>query len=219
MAPKGPGLGEDLANRLMARAGEGLNRRTVGAGIEVFSGQLVDRAMGAMGGRMRGFTMDSAIFMPSSFDASNPAHQATAVHEWYHQRNSGGDDGGGGRHGSNPDQEERRARTVEDMVFHRAESGDDLDSIVGDIVGGGDAALDEAASGGGSQPATPNAATVSKAVIGGDRDRDPMDGYRMLRDEGYSHKQVVDELKQFVIDTLVRLQEEHNFRTAESDFM
>ncbi len=223
MAGKGPGLGEDLANRLMARAGEGLNRRTIGAGIEVFSGQLVDRAMSAMGGRMRGFTMDQAIFMPSSFDPSNPQHQATAVHEWYHQQNSGGDDGGGGRHGGNPDQEERRARTVEEMVFHRAASGEDLDNIVGDIVAGGDGAIDQAGAGGGGGAAEParssSASTVSKAVIGGDRDRDPMDGYHMLREEGYSHKQVVDELKQYVIDTLTRLQEEHNYRTSESDFM
>ena len=217
MAGKGPGLGEELADRLMSRSGEGISRRTIGAGIEVFSGQLVDRAMGAMGGRMRGFTMDRAIFMPSSFDSGNPEHQATAVHEWYHQRNSGGDDGGGGRHGGNPDQEERRARTVEDMVYHRAAEGEDLDHIVGDIVAGGDSGIDSQASGGDASGS--GASSVSNAVIGGDRDRDPMEGYRTLVAEGYTHKQVVDELKQFVIDTLVRLQEEQNFRTSESDFM
>jgi len=193
MASSRDELGQATADRLTARSGDGLSRRRIGGRVDVFSGRMVDRAMGAMGGGMRGFTMDSSIFMPSHFDPSDPDDVATAVHEYYHQQRSGGDDGGGGRQGSNPDTEERRARVVEQMVHQRAAAGESVEDIVATLDAGGDQAIDAFEASGAADARGPSEAGAGITASA---------GYAALQGDGLSHEAIVEDLKTFVVEEL-----------------
>ncbi len=48
---------------------------------------------------------------------------------------------------------------------------------------------------------------------------DPMDGYKALLKDGRTHWQIVNELKDHVISSLGRLNEEHEFRSSEGSFL
>ena len=200
MARSREGLGEAMSERLLARAGKGLHRRTMEDGGSVFSGHLVDRAMRAMGGRMRGFTMDHSIFMPSSFDPSRAEDQATYAHERWHQRHSGGDTGGG-RHGAQPDLEEAQARHVEQMVLHRLEEGEGLSTAMRDTAPEGATGAQEGATEG------------ATGETGGETDP-LLEGYRALRDQGMSHEEIVSELASWVVASLGEQQLDRLYRTG-----
>ncbi|HHO53299.1 MAG TPA: hypothetical protein ENK18_21115 [Deltaproteobacteria bacterium] len=202
MARNGPGLGEELADRLMARSG-GVHRRSMPDGGEVFTGNLVNHVMErVLGGNVRGFAMDGSVFMPSSFDPSQPADQATYAHERFHTMQGGE---GGGFQGASPDHEESQARSIEQMVLHRAESGEDLSSIMPDIEG-----LDPAAVVGAQRSDGSDRGSVSSALQGSGGDK-LAEGYRALR-KTRSHAQVIEELKQHVVRAMERISETHAYR-------
>ena len=185
------GLGNDLAERLLARSNSGLHRRGMADGGEVYTGALVDRAMKALGGRMNAFTMNHRVFMPSTFDPTSPQDQATYAHEQVHAQDSGG--AGGRRFGSNPDAEESRARAVEQMVLHQAE-------------GTGAGALPSSPTG---APPTPGSAQAPTTDA-----QDVVRGYQALIAEGLSHQQIVDQLKRHVVDTLGDRRDDRRYRGA-----
>jgi hypothetical protein len=196
---------EDLTDRLMSRAG-GLSRRNFG-GIDVFSGDLGDRALEAL--NARAFTMDRQIFVARGFDPERNAEDASLLtHEDEHRRRSGGEGGGSAGHS---DAEEQDARGVEAMTLHMMESGASLEEVIREVRSGSSSASSAT---GFSSPAE----LVSRLLIGGDRDRDPMAAYIQMRSEGTSHAQIVDDLKRDVMDALDRLNAEHSARTGENDF-
>lgn len=202
MARNGPGLGEELADRLMARSG-GVHRRSMPDGGEVFTGNLVNHVMErVLGGNVRGFAMDGSVFMPSSFDPSQPADQATYAHERFHTMQDGP---GGGPQGANPDHEESSARAVEQMVLHRAEAGEDLSSIMPDVAG-----FDAGAPSGAQREDGSSRGSVGTAVQGTGGDK-LAEGYRAMR-RTMSHAQVIEELKQHVMRSMERIAETKAYR-------
>ncbi len=218
MADNGKDTG--LSKRLMARqgGGPGLHRVSMPDGGEAYSGALASRALGALGARA--FTVDKSIIVDRAFDRAKGEDQALYAHERFHQRESahkaeGGDEGAS--HGGK-DAEEMAARAIEGMVLHRSKQGDDFGSIMGDVNSG---AMDDAAKGGGGGGGKkdPKKAEVSGALIGGGKDRDPMEGYKAMIKGGLNHWQIVNELKDHVVSTLDGLNEEHEFRSAESSFL
>ncbi|MBX2796025.1 MAG: hypothetical protein KTR31_00110 [Myxococcales bacterium] len=196
MARRGKGLGESTADRLMSRMGSGLHRRSMEDGGEVFMGRMVDRAMRAMGGDMRGFALHGSVFMPSSFDASDPADQATYAHERLHA--SEGDGRGVGRMGRNPDAEEAQARDLEQMVLHNLQSGQDFISAMETAR---DQAQASTGGGGGTEPQVTDE-DVLKA------------GYQALRGQGLTHEQVVTRLRDDVLRRLEERREGMSYRSA-----
>jgi hypothetical protein len=209
-----------LAQRLMARnaGGPGLHRVSMPDGGEAYSGPLANRALKALGARA--FTVDKSVIVDRAFDRAKGEDQALYAHERFHQRESahkaeGGEEGAS--HGGK-DAEEMAARAIESMVLHRAKQGEDFGSIMGDVNSG---AMDDAAKGGGGEGGEddPKKAKVVGALIGGGKDRDPMDGYKAMLKDGRTHWQIVNELKDHVIATLDRLNEEHEFRTTDASFL
>ena len=161
-----------LASRLQARSqsAPGLHRVSMPDGGEAYSGPLASRALQALGARA--FTVDQSIILDRAFNRDNPEDQALYAHERLHQRLAGGKSSeaeNGASHGGK-DAEEMAARAIESMVLHRAEKGEDFGSIMSDVNSG---ALDGAAKSGGDDSGKE---TVSQAIIGGDKDRDPMEG-------------------------------------------
>ncbi|MEZ4234697.1 MAG: DUF4157 domain-containing protein [Myxococcota bacterium] len=201
------GTREDLTDRLMARTG-GLARRTY-HGIDVFSGPTAERALSAV--QARAFTMDRQIFVGRDFDPEhNSEHASLLLHEHRHAMNSGGEGGASGGH--NHDDEEQEARQDEAMVLHLMESGSSLQEVVSAMRQGNSAAANAM---GIAKPEE----LVSRLLIGGERDRDPMAAYTQMRSEGMSHAHIVDDLVREALDTVSRLNGEHNARTGESDFL
>ena len=109
-----------------------------------------------------------------------------------------------------------RARSVERMTHHLMDQGTSLGDALQQIRSGSSGAAALAPSGP-NLPSNPAVALVSAALIGGDRDRDPMAAYAQMRAEGRSHGRIVDELKQHVMSTLDRQEQEQTSRTGESD--
>jgi len=217
--------GSPLSQRLMSRqaGGPGLHRVSMADGGEAYSGALADRALGALGARA--FTVDKSVIVNRSFDRAKAEDQALYAHERFHQRAAGqkaeGAEGGASHDGK--DAEEMAARAMEAMVLHRAKGGDDFGSIMSDVNSG---SMDDAAKGGGRGGEggegggnDPKKAKVSGALIGGGKDRDPMDGYKALLKDGRTHWQIVNELKDYVVVALERISEEHEFRSAEGSFL
>jgi len=205
-----------LAQRLMARnaGGPGLHRVSMPDGGEAYSGPLANRALKALGARA--FTVDKSVIVDRAFDRAKGEDQALYAHERFHQRESDhkaeGDEGAS--HGGK-DAEEMAARAIESMVLHRSAQGEDFGSIMGDVNSG---AMDDAAKDGGGEN-DPKKTKVSGALIGGGKDRDPMEGYKAMIKDGLNHWQIVGELKDHVVSTLDRINEEHEFRSAESSFL
>ena len=197
--------GEELSNRLAARNGAGLHRKSMADGGEVYTGALATRALRTLGARA--FTMDGTIFASQGFDpGANAEHAALYAHERFHVSHSGGDDG----HGGERDQEEIEARAIEQMVFHRSEAGEELSTILSDVDNGG-ATIAQAAK-------ESQKELVSKALIGGNKDRDPMDGYKAMKKEGKQHLQIITELKDFVVRSIAKKNEDEGFRSTRFDF-
>lgn len=206
--------GDSLTSRLLSRTDPGLSRRRMADGGEVYTGGLARRALRSLGARA--FTMDGSIFVDPSFDASNPQDLALYAHERHHQSESGGD---GGDRAGHHDAEEKHAQSIEQMVFQwvQHEGKDPKEAL--DAVRTGIAS--NAAMGGEmSRSQGPLAELVSRAIIGGTKDRDPMEAYFQMRAEGWPHRQIVESLRDHVIENVNRLNEEHGFRSGgESDFM
>ena len=118
------GGGNSLTDRIMARSGPGLHRRTMPDGGEVVTGPTARRALRAL--RARAFTMDHTIFVDDTFDISKPEDAALYAHERHHQMESGGHDDGHSGH----DAEEVAARAIERMVLHRSKAGDNITDIL-----------------------------------------------------------------------------------------
>jgi hypothetical protein len=114
MPRRGGPLQSPTVDRLSARA-DGLRRRSVGGG-EVFTGDLADRALKALGARA--MTVDQAIVMPQGFDPNQREDAALFAHEQYHLKHSGGE---GAHHAR--DSEEIAARAQERMVLHTSTGG------------------------------------------------------------------------------------------------
>lgn len=203
--------GEALSQRLMSRGDPGLSRRSFG-GIDVYTGPVAKRALEAL--NARAFTLDEKIIVDPSFDPHRSTDDAGLLtHEDEHRRSSGGSGGGAAGHN---DAEEQRARSVERMTHHLMDQGATLGDVLQEIRSGSSGAAFTAPSGPGARE--PGAALVSAALIGGDRDRDPMAAYVQMRAEGMPHARIVDELKQHVMASLDRMNQEHTSRTGDSDF-
>jgi hypothetical protein len=132
-----------LARRLFSRAESGgIYRRSGPGGGEVFAGPTVQRALKAIGARA--MTMDDSIFVAEDFDASRPEDQALYAHERHHQLEGSG---AGGLTGAHSDAEEQAARSIERMVLHRSQAGEDFGSILRDVEANGEAAAEAPSSG------------------------------------------------------------------------
>lgn len=158
-----------------------LRRRAMPGGGEVVSGALATEALDAVGARA--MTVDKTIFVAEDFDPSDPEDQALYAHERHHLRRSSGDDA----HGGGKDAEELAAQAIERMVLQRRASGEELDSILRDVDQG---RLDD-----------PNH-TGGAAEEPGTDGSDPMDAYRALRMDGWSHDAIVRLLVDHVLREL-----------------
>lgn len=202
--PERPPPGDALTQRLAARTGAGLSRRSMPDGGEVYTGPLARRALKTLGARA--MTMDRTIFVDPDFDPRKPDDAALYAHERHHEMESGGSDGA---HGPR-DAEEIHARGIERMVLHRLEAGEELSTILHDVTTG--AAASEVRTGGGA-----GAELVAKELFGGDKDRDPMLAYQAMRAEGKTHRQIVEELMRHVIERLQHAEEDRKWRRAGQD--
>lgn len=195
--------GDALTQRLSARSGPGLSRRQMPDGGAVYTGPLARRALKTLGARA--ITMDRTIFVDPDFDTSKPEDAALYAHERHHEMESGGVDA---NHGPR-DAEEIHARGIERMVLHRLEAGEELSTILHDVTSG--AAANQVQSGGGG------AELVAKELFGGDKDRDPMLAYQAMLAEGKTHRQIVQELSQHVIERMQHAEESRKWRRAGND--
>lgn len=197
---------EDLTDRLMSRADPGLSRRRYGD-VDVYTGALAQRALRTL--NARAFTMDSSIFVDPSFDPHGNSDDAGLLaHEDHHRRGSGGKGGGAAGHN---DGEEQHARGLEEMTHHLMESGASLEEVLHEVRNGSAAMA--------TAMGNANPEDIAKGLMGGDQERDPMAAYVQMRSEGTCHGMIIDDLRRHVVDTLDRLNAEHNVRSGgELDF-
>ena len=185
MARKKRVLGEGFGKDILERNG-GLRKDTASHG-DVFSGELADQALDAVGARA--MTMDGEIIVNSNFNLSDAEDQALYAHELYHQSRSGGAAGDKIR-----DAEEIAARAIESMVFHQAGGGrsDALPTNIEDLFQQAE------------NPSTPSTtegettSTVTSAFEDGGASATL--GYQALREQGMTHAEVVYMLAQMMID-------------------
>jgi hypothetical protein len=162
---------------------EGLQRKAMPGGGEVFTGEVASRALKEMGARA--MTVDRSIIVSEEFDPNKPEDQALYAHEQYHQEHSGGEGPNSGR-----DSEEVAARAVERMVLHRARSGGVESHEATQTQHGG--------FGGGNQqqPAQMQNRTDGQNQVAR--------GYWALRDSGLSHLTIADRMADQVLKALDR---------------
>ncbi|MBN2798487.1 MAG: DUF4157 domain-containing protein [Deltaproteobacteria bacterium] len=185
-----------LAQRLLTRASrEGLQRKQLADGGEVYSGPLATRALRAMGARA--MTMDHTMFVAEDFDVSNAEDQALYAHEQIHMSGSGGTDSHGER-----DHEEVSARSVERMVLQRAQEGEAFSSIMRDVKDGGTKGDSPSASSLGDSGAPEVTAEMGLAELLG---------------QGMSHDAVVRRLTRKVLDMIGQMEESTTFRSTETE--
>lgn len=205
-----------LIDRLTARATggmAGLSRRGMADGGSVYTGPLARQALRAVGARA--FTVDNSIVVDPTFDQSKPEDAALYAHERHHQERSGGD---GGNVAGAHDTEEKQAIAIEEMVLHRMSGGENISDVMKDVVNGtAVGAAKGSVEHGGYKPQSD---MITRAIKNGDADRDPMEAYWHLRNQGGFHKDIVDQLGQHCLWNVERLNEEHGFRSGgESDFL
>lgn len=194
-----------LTSRLMSRNGPGLSTRRMADGGEVVTGPTAKRALRAVGARA--MTMDHTIFVDDTFDISNPEDAALYAHERHHQAESGGvSDGHGPR-----DAEEIAARAIERMVLHRSSKGEGIGEIMRDVMSG---RVPE----GGVAPGRGGAGGGGLGAVEGEGEVDPMAAYEQMLAEGKDHQQIVRELTEFVMNSLMHLEEEDQVRRTQNDF-
>lgn len=184
-----------LTARLMARQG-GVHRRQMPDGGEAYTGPTATRALRALGARA--MTMDRQIFVAEDFDPNDPEDAALYAHELHHQMESGGVDDGHATH----DAEEAAAQAIERMVLHRSAMGEDFGEIMRDVktLGPGAAPVKNQE---GDAPGSEHKDEVQRA-------------YDALVKQGKSHEQIISELAQFVVSTMMAQEEAGSYRFAAS---
>lgn len=200
-----------LTNRLMSRADPGLRKRNVQGGGEVYSGPTASKALKAVGARA--MTMDETIFVDDGFDASNPEDAALYAHEAHHQTESGGSD----QHGDH-DEEETHARSIERMVLHRMQSGEDIGAILQDVKSGAGRPNAAVADVAGTRGNTSTQGTAGEGGGSELTDGDAMKAYNQMIAAGKDHAMIVRMLVQYCVETIGRQEEDHLFRKSELDF-
>ena len=185
--------GSKLSARLMARD-TGLHRQSMEDGGEVYAGPIAKRALRAMGARA--MTMDNTIFVADDFDPSNPEDQALYAHERLHQMESGGEN----ETGAVRDAEEIAARAVERMVLHRAESGESLGSIMRDVR---DGAAD-----------APAVGPAAQKREDGPTEDEATQAYSAMIASGMTHEQIVRQLTDYVVKSMMSSTEDTSFRSS-----
>ena len=180
-------------NRLASRAEkQGLQRKQMAGGGEVFTGELASRSLKAM--NARAMTVDRSIIVSDDFDPNNPEDQALYAHEQHHLQNSGGVGNNSGH-----DHEETEARAVERMVLHRARAGG--------------AEMHEA-----SHTSAPGGAPTGSAGAGHERDKgtesegDASAGYAAMLAAGMSHNAIVERLAREAVQGLDNSQDQRAMR-------
>lgn len=185
-------LGERTSLRVAARM-DGLHRKDMADGGEVYTGPLARAALRAVGARA--MTVDNTIFVDESFDTSTAEDRALYAHERVHQMNSGGTD----QHGAH-DAEEMAARAIERMVLHRSSRGEDTETVMRDAATAAQSASDPDSATGASAPGEGAGETAKK---------NPMDearaAYVALLAQGKNHTMIVRELSQYVVDQIAQI--------------
>ena len=194
MRRKRKALGESMADQVDKR--RGLKNRRVGH-QEVFTGELADQALGALGARA--MTVDNEIVVNNQFNANEAEDQALLAHEMLHQEFSGGVAGSSMR-----DAEEIAARSVEAMVFHRAKNGDSSP-----IPRKASELLEE------SKNTSGGIRSPKKAEGQTDNDKPKSEkGYQILTERGFTHEMVVQHLTFKVMDEMERKHMENIAKTG-----
>ena len=190
-----------ISSRLMDRA-DGLSRRAMPDGGEVFGGPTASRALQAVGARA--FTVDGKIIVNDGFDVGNDDDLALYAHEKHHKDTSGGKDDGHHQH----DAEEMAARARERLVLQRSRRGDDRGQILGDLDARG-----------------PNNNQEADAMFAEREQRgevdpggraDPLDHYRRMLEDGMKPEVILDDLATHVAKQLMGGGSEKGHRTSGS---
>ena len=191
--------GERAVARLASRGSGGLYRRTMADGGAVYSGPTASRALRSVGARA--MTMNRDIFVSESFDENKAEDQALYAHERHHQNEAGGVASDSHGHA-----EEMAAQSIERMVLHRSEKGDNFASIMADVDNGqilrsssGDGGSN--ANGGGGGGGAPPANADGESLTGSQK------AYQALRKRGQSHRQIISQFAQQIIDSQGRAAE------------
>lgn len=189
--------GTSTANRLASRLDRSkLQRRAMGDGGEVFTGQVASRALSALGARA--MTVDNSIIVDESFDPNRPEDAAVYAHEQYHLENSGGVGENGGRDG-----EEVAARQVERMVFHR-------------MTGGIESHEASHASNAQGTPGSGSSNTSGKRDTAGNPSGS--NGYAAMLARGMSHDEIVDQLAREVLMSMDGQRDKQGERGSKKGF-
>ena len=186
MARKKNVIGEGFGKDILNRSGD-LRKRAASHG-DVFSGELADEALQAVGARA--MTMNGEIIVNSDFDLSSAEDQALYAHELYHQSRSGGAAGDKIR-----DAEEIAARAIESMVFHQAGGGrsDALPTNIEDLFQEAEVPASPSGAADGEPKSTPSEARKSS-------EPSAVSGYAALRKQGMTHGEVIYMLTQMMLD-------------------
>lgn len=195
MRRKRKSLGESMADQFDER--RGLRNKRVGH-QEVYSGDLADEALGALGARA--MTVDNEIVVNNQFDVNQAEDQALLAHEMLHQEFSGGVAGASMR-----DAEEIAARSVESMVFHRSKNGDSnpIPRKASELL------RDSKEGSTGSAESVKSSETESKT-----EEPKAEKGYQVLKDRGFTHEMIVQHLMFKVMDELERKSTENYDRSG-----
>ncbi len=192
MAARTPKSESSSISRIASRAAkDGLQRRSMSGGGEVFSGDLASRALKSLGARA--MTVDRSIIVSDDFDPNKAEDQALYAHEQYHLEHSGGEGFNHGRDG-----EEIAARQVERMVLHRAKAGGVESHEATQTQAGG------FGTGNGQNPAEMRGRAEGQ--------REAERGYWDLRAQGLSHEAIVQKLAEETIRTMDRARDTKNDR-------
>lgn len=192
--PTRPKSESPTISRIASRAAkEGLQRRSMPGGGEVFSGGTASRALKTLGARA--MTVDRSIIVSEDFDPNKAEDQALYAHEQYHVTHSGGEGTNTGH-----DAEETAARQVERMVFHRASGGVESHEATQTSAGG--------FGGGPSQHATEHKERAEKSS-------EAQRGYWELRAQGLSHSAIAHKLAEEALAGMARAQDTKNDRQGD----
>jgi hypothetical protein len=194
MRRKRKALGESMADQVDKR--RGLKNRRIGH-QEVFTGELADQALGALGARA--MTVDNEIVVNNQFNANQAEDQALLAHEMLHQEFSGGVAGSSMR-----DAEEIAARSVESMVFHRAKNGDSSP-----IPRKASELLEESK----GKTGGANSAKIADGEADNEKPKSEK-GYQTLTERGFSHEMIVQHLTFKVMDEMERKNMENIAKTG-----
>ena len=187
MARKRRVIGENFGQDIRERSG-GLRSQAASHG-NVFTGELADEALNAIGARA--MTMDDEIIVNSNFNLGSAADQSLYAHELYHKARSGGKAGDKIR-----DAEEIAARKIESMVFHRAGGGhgDALPDNINDLFEEAEQSLAPAA----ANPDYDKSSTEKGHEI--TSDPNAAQGYIALREQGMTHEEIVQMMVKLLLD-------------------